>query len=109
MMLAIGVLFLGLVFFGIPIFVSLALTSLAGLGLTQDVPLAVIAAKTASASDNFILLAIPLFMLAGSLMSHGGIAQRLFDLARVLVGHVSGGLAQVNVALSVLNGGISGS
>ena len=61
--------------------------------------MAVVAARTTSASDNFILLAIPLFMLAGSLMSAGGIAQRLFDLARVLVGHLTGGLAQVNVAL----------
>lgn len=58
---------------------------------TQDVPLAVVAAKTASASDNFALLAIPLFMLDGSLMTSGGIAQRLFDLARVLVGHMTGG------------------
>lgn len=108
-MVAIGLIFFGLVVFGVPIFVSLGLTSLVGLWLTQDVPLAVIAAKTASASDNFILLAIPLFMLTGSLMSCGGIAQRLFDLARVLVGHMTGGLAQVNVAFSVLNGGISGS
>ncbi len=108
-MVFIGILFFGLVFLGIPIFVALGLASLVGLGLTQDVPLAVIAAKTASASDNFILLAIPLFMLTGSLMSRGGVAQRLFDLARVLVGHMTGGLAQVNVAFSVLNGGISGS
>jgi tripartite ATP-independent transporter DctM subunit len=105
----VGIVFLGFVFLGLPIFVSLALTALIGLGMTQDVPLAVLAAKTASASDNFVLLAIPLFILAGSLMSCGGIAQRLFDLARVLVGHMTGGLAQVNVALSVLNGGVSGS
>jgi C4-dicarboxylate transporter, DctM subunit len=105
----VGVLFLAFVFLGIPIFVSLALTGLIGLWFTHGVPLAVIAAKTASASDSFVLLAIPLFLLAGSLMSNGGIAQRLFDLARALVGHVPGGLAQVNIALSVLNGGISGS
>jgi|RhiMetdeSRZDD1v2_1073273.scaffolds.fasta_scaffold02403_17 C4-dicarboxylate transporter, DctM subunit len=105
----VGILFLAFVFLGIPIFVSLALTGLIGLWFTHGVPLAVIAAKTASASDSFVLLAIPLFLLAGSLMSNGGIAQRLFDLARALVGHVSGGLAQVNIALSVLNGGISGS
>jgi C4-dicarboxylate transporter DctM subunit len=108
-MLLIGLLFLVMVFLGLPIVVALALTGVLGVGLTQDVPLAVVAAKTASAVDNFILLAIPLFVLAGSLMSAGGIAQRLFDLARVLVGHRTGGLAQVNVALSVLNGGISGS
>ena len=108
-MTGIGLLFLGLVFLGFPVFVSLALTGVVGVALTHDVPLAVVAAKTASASDNFVLLAIPLFVLAGSLMSAGGIAQRLFDLARVLVGHMTGGLAQVNVALSVLNGGLSGS
>jgi len=108
-MTVIGLLFLGLVFLGFPVFVSLALTGVVGVALTHDVPLAVVAAKTASASDNFVLLAIPLFVLAGSLMSAGGIAQRLFDLARVLVGHMTGGLAQVNVALSVLNGGLSGS
>jgi tripartite ATP-independent transporter DctM subunit len=105
----VAIIFFGLVLLGIPIFVSLGLTSLIGIALTHDVPLASIAAKTASASDNFILLAIPLFMLAGSLMSYSGIASRLFDLARVLVGHRTGGLAQVNVAMSVLNGGISGS
>lgn len=98
-----------LLFLGVPVVVALALTGTLGVALTQDVPLAVVAAKTASATDNFILLAIPLFVLAGSLMSAGGIAGRLFDLARVLVGHRTGGLAQVNVALSVLNGGISGS
>lgn len=108
-MVVVTIIFFGLVLLGIPIFVSLGLTSLVGIVLTHDVPLAAIAAKTASASDNFILLAIPLFMLAGSLMSYGGIASRLFDLARVLVGHRTGGLAQVNVAMSVLNGGISGS
>jgi len=108
-MIVVTIIFFSLVLLGIPIFVSLGLTSLAGIALTHDVPLAAIAAKTASASDNFILLAIPLFMLAGSLMSYGGIATRLFDLARVMVGHRTGGLAQVNVAMSVLNGGISGS
>ena len=105
----VGIIFFGLVLLGVPIFVALGLTSLIGIAITHDVPFAAIAAKTASASDNFILLAIPLFMLAGSLMSCGGIATRLFDLARVLVGHRTGGLAQINVAMSVLNGGISGS
>jgi C4-dicarboxylate transporter DctM subunit len=105
----IGIMFVALVLLGLPIVVCLALTGTIGVAWTQDVPLAVVAAKTASASDNFILLAIPLFMLAGSLMTSGGIAQRLFDLARALVGHRTGGLAQVNVALSVMIGGIQGS
>jgi C4-dicarboxylate transporter DctM subunit len=108
-MVGVGILFVALILLGLPIVASLALTAVLGVAWTQDVPLAVVAARTTSASDNFILLAIPLFMLAGSLMSAGGIAQRLFDLARVLVGHLTGGLAQVNVALSVLVGGIQGS
>jgi tripartite ATP-independent transporter DctM subunit len=108
-MVVVGILFVALILFGLPIVASLALTALIGVAWTQDVPMAVVAARTTSASDNFILLAIPLFMLAGSLMSAGGIAQRLFDLARVLVGHLTGGLAQVNVALSVMIGGIQGS
>ncbi len=108
-MALIGILFLALVLLGIPFFVTLALTGLVGLGVLHDIPIAVLAAKTASVSDSFVLLAIPLFILAGSLMNHGGVAERLFDLARVMVGHMTGGLAQVNVALSVLNGGISGS
>jgi tripartite ATP-independent transporter DctM subunit len=108
-MIVVGIVFIALVLFGVPIFVGLGLTSLIGIGITHDVPFTSIAAKAASASDNFILLAIPLFMLAGSLMSQSGIAERLFDLARVFVGHRTGGLAQINVAMSVLNGGISGS
>jgi C4-dicarboxylate transporter DctM subunit len=108
-MTLIGIIFLALIFLGIPFFVILTVTAFVGLGILQDIPLAVLAAKTASVSDNFILLAIPLFILAGSLMSHSGVADRLFDLARVIVGHRTGGLAQVNVALSTLMGGISGS
>jgi tripartite ATP-independent transporter DctM subunit len=108
-MLVVGAVFLGLMALGLPIVACLALAGIVGVAWTQDVPLAVVAAKTVSASDNFILLAIPLFMLAGSLMTAGGIAQRLFDLARVLVGHLVGGLAQVNVFLSVMVGGLQGS
>lgn len=108
-MAVVGVVFLCLFLLGIPVAVVLALTGVIGVSLTEDIPLAIVASRTASASDNFILLAIPLFVLTGSLMSASGIAQRLFDLARVLLGHRTGGLAQVNVALSVMNGGISGS
>ncbi|MDQ7842216.1 MAG: TRAP transporter large permease [Armatimonadota bacterium] len=104
-----GLLFLGLVALGVPVVVALALAALLGVAATEGLPLAVVATRTASASDNFILLAIPLFALTGSLMSAGGIGRRLFDFARVLVGHTTSGLAQVNVALSVFNGGLQGS
>lgn len=108
-MVVLTVVLFGLIFLGISVAVSLAMGGTVGLLLTQGVSTAVVAAKTASATDNVVMLAIPLFVLAGSMMTAGGISQRLFDLARILVGHFPGGLGQVNVALSVFNGGLSGS
>ncbi len=60
-------------------------------------------------TDSFVLLAIPLFVLAGSLMEIGGISRRLVALAIALVGHLRGGLAQVAVVGEILFSGISGS
>lgn len=104
-----GIVFFGLVAIGIPIMASLGLTSLFGILILEGVPLSVIAQRAIGGPDNFILIAIPLFILAGELLNQGGISRRLFALANVLVGHRTGGLAQVNVALSLMNGGLSGS
>ena len=60
-------------------------------------------------ADNFVLLAIPLFILAGALMDTGGISRRLVDLAMAIVGHLRGGLAHVTVVAEILFSGISGS
>lgn len=62
-----------------------------------------------SGMDSFPLMAIPFFMLAGALMNEGGITQRLIHFARLLVGHIRGGLGHVNVLASMLFAGISGS
>jgi tripartite ATP-independent transporter DctM subunit len=62
-----------------------------------------------SQTQNFALLAVPLFIFAGNLLNGSGITARLLDLANVLVGHMRGSLAQVNVILSTLMGGVSGS
>jgi len=62
-----------------------------------------------SQTQNFPLLAIPLFIFAANLMNETGITNRLIKLAGVLAGHMRGGLAQVNVVLSTLMGGVSGS
>src|SRR5690554_4329167 len=62
-----------------------------------------------SGLESFPLLAIPLFVLAGTIMAGGGIAERLMGFATVLVGHFRGGLAQVNVLNSLMIGGMSGS
>lgn len=103
------VIFLVLVFAGVPVVVSMVVGGTVGILLTHTVPLAVVVAKTATATDSSVLLAVPLFVLTGSLMGAGGIARRLFDLARAAIGHYRGGLAQVNVAMSVFNAGLSGS
>jgi tripartite ATP-independent transporter DctM subunit len=65
--------------------------------------------KFVSATASFPLLAIPFFVMAGSIMNYSGISKRLMQMAEVLTGHLRGGLAQVNVVLSTFMGGISGS
>lgn len=67
------------------------------------------ALRMASGLDSFALLAIPFFILAGNIMNSGGIALRLIDFAKVLVGRLPGGLAIVNVVANMLFGAISGS
>ena len=67
------------------------------------------ALRMASGLDRFALLAIPFFILAGNIMNSGGIALRLIDFAKVLVGRLPGGLAVVNVVANMLFGAISGS
>ncbi len=68
-----------------------------------------IAQRMATGLDSFALLAIPFFILSGQLMNRGGIARRLIDFAKVLVGMLPGGLAIVNIIASMLFGSISGS
>src|SRR5687768_9214250 len=65
--------------------------------------------ETFNAYNSFILLAVPFFLLTANLMNVGGITDRLVRLSRSLVGHFPGGLAQINVLLSVFFAGISGS
>jgi len=65
--------------------------------------------RLVAGADNFVLLAIPLFILAGAMMETGGISRRLVDLAMALVGHLRGGLAHVTVVAEILFSGISGS
>jgi TRAP-type C4-dicarboxylate transport system permease small subunit len=61
--------------------------------------------RLVAGADNFVLLAIPLFILAGALMETGGISRRLVDLAMALVGHLRGGLAHVTVVAEILFSG----
>ena len=64
---------------------------------------------TVSQTQNFALLAIPLFIMAGNFLNHSGITRELLNLATVLAGRLKGGLAQVSIVLATLMGGVSGS
>jgi tripartite ATP-independent transporter DctM subunit len=74
-----------------------------------ELPLTIPIQLTISETQNFALLAVPLFILAGNLMNNGGITHRLLELAALLTGRMRGGLAQVSIALATLMGGVSGS
>ena len=93
----------------IPIGISLGIATALVLHFTSSIPLMMISQNAFAALDSFPLLAIPLFMLAGSLMSYGGISKRLVHLADSLVGFISGGLAMVTVTACMFFGAISGS
>ncbi|MDD0808707.1 TRAP transporter large permease [Curvibacter sp. RS43] len=93
---------------GVPVAFSIGLSALATL-LYEGLPLAVGFQQMTSGMSIFSFLAIPFFIFAGELMLYGGIADRIVDLARNLVGHVRGGLGMSNVVACTLFGGVSGS
>lgn len=103
--------FLALLIMGVPIAYSIGISGTITL-LISIMPLpafTTFAQRMATALDSFALLAIPFFILAGQLMNQGGIALRLIEFAKVLVGRLPGGLAFVNIIANMLFGAISGS
>ncbi len=92
---------------GMPVAFGLGIVSIAYFMLS-DFPLMTIPQKMVTGMDSFLLLAIPFFLLAGSLMNHGGVTQRLVDFASTLVGHIYGGLGHVTVVANVIMAGMSG-
>ena len=100
-----------LLFAGVPISFAIGTAATAALLMSLDPAAAttVIAQRMATGLDSFALLAIPFFILSGQMMNRGGIARRLIDLAKVIVGRLPGGLAYVNILGSMLFGSISGS
>ena len=93
---------------GVPVAYALGLAALIA-ALWVDIPLEAVMLKISDGTDDFALLAIPFFVLAGGIMAEGGMALRLIDLAKVFVGFIRGGLALVNILASTLFGCISGS
>jgi C4-dicarboxylate transporter DctM subunit len=109
MLLTISLVFAVLLIIGVPVGFGMGLAALVALWLDGGYPLLVIGHRMVNAVSSFSLVAVPLFILAGALAGETSIAQRLVRFADALVGHVRGGLGQVNVAASMFFGGISGS
>ena len=93
---------------GVPVAYALGLAAILG-AIWIDIPLEAVMLKVSDGTDDFALLAIPFFILAGAIMAEGGMAGRLVDLARIFVGFIRGGLALVNILASTFFGCISGS
>ena len=94
---------------GMPIAFAIGIGSLQFLLLYQKIPLVVTHTRLFGGVDSFPLLAVPFFILAGELMNIGGVTVRLVALAKVLVGHIRGGLGMVVVVAEYFFSGISGS
>lgn len=77
--------------------------------INNNMPTSLVIQQFVSAVESFPYLAVPFFIMLGSVMNYSGLSDRLMDFAEVLAGHLKGGLAQVNCVLSALMGGISGS
>src|SRR5882757_853794 len=92
-----------------PVAFAIGVAATVGLVIADAAPLLVVPQRIFAGADSFVLLAIPLFILAGALMETGGISARLVELARVLIGHVRGGLGMAVVIAEAFFSGISGS
>ena len=93
---------------GVPVAYALGLAAIVA-ALYVGIPLEAVMIKASDGTDDFALLAIPFFILAGAIMAEGGMAERLVNLAKVFVGFIRGGLALVNILASTFFGCISGS
>jgi tripartite ATP-independent transporter DctM subunit len=99
----------GLLFLRVPVAFALGLSCLPIFLWEERLSPQNLLQETFNAYNSFILLAVPFFLLTANLMNVGGITDRLVRLSRALVGHFPGGLAQINVVLSIFFAGISGS
>lgn len=100
--------FVILLVIGVPISISIGASAVLGC-LSLGYPLVVIGQKMVSGVDSFLLIAVPLFILAGNLMNAGKITEKIFDACKELVGWIPGGLGHANVVASVIFAGMSGS
>lgn len=105
----VSIVLLVFLFFKVPVFISILAGSVTYFVLTPRVPQLIIAQRVVAGVESIPLLAIPFFVCAGVFMNYSGVTQRIMDFCSVITGRMTGGLAQVNVLLSTLMGGLSGS
>lgn len=96
-------------FMGMPLSMAIGLSSMIFLIFDVGVPISVMAQMTFAGIDSFPLMAIPFFILAGSLMNYGGLTNKIIDFSNAMVGHRRGGLGQISVISNMFFGAISGS
>lgn len=101
-------LFLVLMFVGIPIAFVIGIVALIGIFNIPYIPEVTVPMKMLNGLDSFVLLAVPLFILAANLMNSGKISTKLIDLALAIVGPIRGGLAHSNILVSMMFAGVSG-
>jgi C4-dicarboxylate transporter, DctM subunit len=107
--LIIFVLLIALMLTGMPISISLGLTVLTFLFTMTDVPIQSVALKLFTGIEKFEIMAIPFFILAGNLLTHGGVAKRMIRFATSMLGHYYGGLGLAGVLACALFAAVSGS
>lgn len=108
-LIAFGVSFVVLLALGMPIALGLGASAMAYVLMQEDLSLTMLIQTTFGGMSSFPLLAIPLFMLAGNLMNEGGLTKDLVRFARLVMGHISGGLGLATVLASAIFAAISGS
>jgi TRAP-type transport system large permease protein len=108
-MLLVAAAFAVLILMGMPVAFAIGISGALFFLQNPDLPFTIPVQVTVSQTQNFALLAVPLFIIAGNFLNKSGITQELLNLAAVLTGRLRGGLAQVSLALSALMGGVSGS
>lgn len=99
---------IGLLLVGVPVGIALALMSV-GYLLFEQIPAQIVIQQMYQGTNIYVLLAVPLFMAAGALMNEGAITERLVELCDRTVGHIRGGLAHVNIMVSMVFAEMSGS
>lgn len=101
-------LFIILMLVGVPIAFVIGIVALIGIFGIPYTPEATVTMKMVNGLDSFVLLAVPLFILAANLMNSGKISEKLIDLALAIVGPIPGGLAHANILVSMMFAGVSG-